>query len=210
MIKNINKRLVAGTLFMLVFAVSCRVKPEPTPSPSPTPTSNVQTIITDDGVEVEYVTSGEAVEKNYDDVFSLTEDEKALYEKYIETGDLNIFKDVSQISIAKIYFQCGLDMNWEREYDLYAKQSMPITKEEYGELVLEEPLADGERLYKIDEMLCYADQGKFVQTDEDHGYVEFTDRSKMDFKFYMIQEDGIWLVRVNPTRPDVMLNIEED
>ena len=63
--------------------------------------------------------------------FTLTEEERAAYERLKAELTTDAFYGLSPISVAKIYVQAGIDGEWEAEWTAHNYESMEVTKEEF-------------------------------------------------------------------------------
>ncbi|MGA9225692.1 MAG: hypothetical protein WB217_05040 [Mesobacillus sp.] len=124
--------------------------------------------------------------------FQLTEEEKTAYNWFKLDHDLNNLKNISPISIAKLYVQAGIDGDAETEYALYT------TRPEYVMWSKEEHIKFSENDQTTASQMLAAlggiQDGKFVKTSDFEGYISFENANGSQ-GFRMIKDpDGIWKV----------------
>ncbi|MDR1531846.1 MAG: hypothetical protein LBS62_06635 [Clostridiales bacterium] len=133
-------------------------------------------------------------------VFSLTEEERNIYEEFLNSMDLNVFANVDPISIAKIFIQYGIDGMWEQEYTMFSPEGLVPTKEDYRQLHVRdvESTDIASRKDQADYMFGNMYKGEFVQDSENVGRVHFFVEED-PFDLYLIKNaDGIWQPKYNP------------
>ncbi|MBY6038036.1 RNA polymerase subunit sigma [Fictibacillus nanhaiensis] len=130
---------------------------------------------------------------------TLTTEEKAILEKLKEDLNENHLRNLSPISIAKIYVEANLQRRNDVVYALYTDQKDLIrwTKDE------DENIPDSDRgsTEQIIKQFNNLENGKFIQTNNNEGYIEFLVSPDADAKsgFKMVKdEDGIWNVAFMP------------
>lgn len=129
----------------------------------------------------------------------LTNAEQQIYQEFQQSLDINKLKDVEPISIAKFYFQAGIDKKHDVEYALYTDREDYIrwSKEE-DEKIPEKHRGTKDYLLGISKNLA---KGTFVATTDLTGYIEFisADDTQTKHGFQLIKnENDIWQVAFMP------------
>ncbi|MGF2615852.1 hypothetical protein FZC84_07205 [Rossellomorea vietnamensis] len=127
--------------------------------------------------------------------FTLTEAEQAVYEKFSADYNEEHLSDLEPVSIAKLYVIAGSENNYEAEYALYTDREEYVrwTEEEHLEISLSEKTTKEEIL----EIYNGIQNGKFIEKNENHGYIEFNNNGLKGFQMIK-DEDGIWNVGFMP------------
>ncbi|SFA70949.1 MULTISPECIES: hypothetical protein [unclassified Bacillus (in: firmicutes)] len=130
--------------------------------------------------------------------FELTNAERENYEWFKKDYDESNLKDLSPISVAKLYVQAKLDGDRETEYELYTSRSDHIlwTKEEH----LSFPATDSGTKEQILADFSGIEEGKFIQTSDIEGYVSFTNANGEMGCRMVKDENGVWKVGFMPTQ----------
>lgn len=131
----------------------------------------------------------------------LSEYEQELFDNYIKSLDINLFKDVSPISIAKIYIHCGITGNWKAEYNIFSMEDYVPSKEDFYEEHINEMA-----LFNLEEREEYArnmffdiGNAKYVELEDNMSYIYFMDIEGKPIRFMFIENsDGIKLPRFSP------------
>jgi hypothetical protein len=185
------KRFALMLLFSVLALTACAGQqpaddtPVETPTPTPTPAA----------VDPNNVSPNIASETIYK--FNLFPIERTLYDSYVENNDLSVFKDVSLISIAKIFIQCGLDDNIDAEYALYHPDTTTHTLEEYIELNTTEgrAVALQDRLTFADIYFGNIDGAEVKHVTENTASVNFKSQAGENVSLvFRKSDDGIWLM----------------
>ncbi|MDF2557930.1 MAG: family metallopeptidase [Bacillales bacterium] len=161
---------------------------------------NRREILQSDAYEYQYPDHNTG--KYYTDVpkFYLTSEEQALYNFINHKYDLNKLKNVSPITIAKLYVQAGLDENYGLEYDLMDDRpdSIQWTKEEHLKGIHKDsgnqpPTEQSQYETRILEAHLF--EGKFIEKNNDGtGYILY-DSPTNEVGFQMAKNaQGIWQV----------------
>ncbi|NOV01199.1 RNA polymerase subunit sigma [Paenibacillus sp. LMG 31457] len=108
-------------------------------------------------------------------------------------------KGLEPISIAKLYVQARLDNKNDVVYALYTNKSGYVqwSKEEDKKI----PSSDRGTKEQILKTFANIDKGKFVQSSDFEGYIEYQsiEEAKSKSGFKMIKnDDGIWSVSFQP------------
>ncbi|WP_423406744.1 hypothetical protein AABM38_12615 [Heyndrickxia sp. MSNUG] len=124
--------------------------------------------------------------------FRLTEEEKTAYNWFKVDHDLDNLKNLSPISIAKLYVQADLEGDAETEYAFYT------TRPEYVMWSQEEHIkfSESDRTTAAQKLSALGgiQNGKFVETSDFEGYISFENANGSQ-GFRMIKDpDGIWKV----------------
>ncbi|HWO77575.1 MAG TPA: hypothetical protein VNM69_17045 [Bacillus sp. (in: firmicutes)] len=130
--------------------------------------------------------------------FSLTEQERNAYERFRLEQNIENLKGLSPISIAKLYIQAGLDEDYLTEYALYTTRPERVqwSLEEHLEYS-QEPLTEAQKA-EIINLYKNIDEGEFIQTGENQGYILFMgDQGEMGFQMVK-DESGVWKVSFMP------------
>ncbi|MGM9988968.1 MAG: hypothetical protein ACI35O_17305, partial [Bacillaceae bacterium] len=136
-------------------------------------------------------------------VLSLTKEERDIYDIFSKDLNEKHLAKLEPISIAKLYVQSQLDKRYDVVYALYTD------REEYVQWSKEEdekmPAQDRGTQEQILQKFANIEKGKFIQTDDISGYIEYFRPSMGDSLeqvmagFNMIKdEDGIWNVAFMP------------
>lgn len=130
--------------------------------------------------------------------FTLTDAEKDTYERFKLAYDDNQLKELTPISIVKLYVQSKLDGNKEAEYEMYTTRTDYVlwTKEEH----LSYPASDSGTKEQILADFSGVETGRFIQTSEIEGYVSFTNTNGEMGCRMVKDENGIWKVAFMPTQ----------
>jgi len=99
--------------------------PHPGLTPQPDPTPIQQTEPPDEPIPDMFPYSGYH--------FTLTAEEREIYERFIVELNTDLFYGLSPISVTKIYIQAGIEGEWEAEFYAHNQESMETTKEEFYE-----------------------------------------------------------------------------
>lgn len=124
--------------------------------------------------------------------FQLTEEEKTAYNFFKLDHDLDNLKNLSPISIAKLYVQAGIDGDAETEYALYTTRPEYVmwSKEEHIKFSESDRTTSAQKLSALGGI----QNGKFVKTSGFEGYISFENANGSQ-GFRMIKDpDGIWKV----------------
>jgi hypothetical protein len=129
--------------------------------------------------------------------FTLTDTEKAVYEKFAADFNEDHLRHLEPLSIAKLYVFADLENNQEAVYALYTDKEGYVqwSKEEHIKMSGNEEHSKEKTLSVFNGL----QDGKFIKTEEDGGYIEFykADGSMMGFQMVK-DEDGIWNVGFMP------------
>jgi hypothetical protein len=131
--------------------------------------------------------------------FELTKEESDAYGWFTLDHNRQYLKELSPISIAKLYVQAQLDKDYSTQYALYT------SREDRRLWTLEEGLDQSEKedlsREEILDSLGWITSGKFIKEDEISGHIEYTDENGNLKGFRMIMdEDGIWKVAFLPVQ----------
>jgi hypothetical protein len=124
--------------------------------------------------------------------FQLTEEEKTAYNWLKLDHDLDNLKNLSPLSIAKLYVQAGIDGDAETEYALYTTRPEYVmwSKEEHIKFSENDQTTASQKLAALGGI----QDGEFVKTSDYEGYISFENANGSQ-GFRMIKDpDGIWKV----------------
>lgn len=128
--------------------------------------------------------------------FELTEEELQVYELLKGEFDNQHLKNLSPVSIAKIFVQAALDEEWDVKYELYTDRDdvRQIEREEYfSEMRHPSPEQIRDTFFGIQDGIFH-DNG-------DSGYISYTNIYGQQWGFQMLkEEDGTWSVSFLPTQ----------
>jgi len=139
--------------------------------------------------------------------FALTPDEQQLYDKYKQGGyNPSVFKNASQNVVAKVYIECGVLADSDGEYNLYSKNGLTVSEDEYR-AYNEQDVARGgatdgpySRQTMADANFLGVGSAKFVNDTDTIGHLEFTTKAGDTLKLYMYKEKSdLWLMKFQPT-----------
>jgi len=179
--------------------------PAPQPHPGMTAPANIdpiqQTTPPDEPIPDLFPASGY--------YFTLSAEERYIYERFLVELDTSLFYGLSPISVAKIYVQAGIDGEWEAEFYAHNQASMEVTKQQFFEnhiidtewSVLESRqslanwvfpfLEDAEVLIDGDRALLV-----FYSVPEPDFPVEYQDL--LHVLNLIMNDDGVWEMRFRP------------
>lgn len=136
---------------------------------------------------------------NSSNEFKLSAKEQEVYNNFQKDLNENQLSGLEPISIAKLYIQARLDNKNDVVYALYTdkKGHVQWTKDEDRKI----PNSDRGTKEQILKTFNNIDRGKFVQTSDFEGYIEYQPSEDAGSKsgFKMIKDDdGIWNVSFKP------------
>jgi hypothetical protein len=126
--------------------------------------------------------------------FSLTDEERAVYQVFSDDPTEAHLKNMDPVSIAKIYVQASLDNRQDLLYEMYTDRPEYIgwTKEEQASF----PPDTKENVLHTYKGI---EEGEFIQKDDIHGYVRFDNGGEGKMGFQMVKDDdGYWSVGYMP------------
>lgn len=128
--------------------------------------------------------------------FELTEEENAAYRIFKINHDSKALKNLSPLSIAKLYVQSDLDNDPETQYAFYTTRTDYIrwTKEEH----LLFAKKDNTSKDVILESLGGIQNGTFHKTSDFEGYISFENKHGSQGFQMLMDPDGIWKVSFMP------------
>ncbi|MFF5994470.1 hypothetical protein AAGS61_06895 [Lysinibacillus sp. KU-BSD001] len=130
--------------------------------------------------------------------YTLTAEEQQLYTQFKESYQLELLRDISPLTIAKIHLIAASEHDWRTNYTLLKNKKGDFTQ------WLEEVVGtdEGRPLFssletKLSNAYKYngLENGKFSEAKYGHGYIEFTPtyNAPGQMSLHMMQnEDGIW------------------
>lgn len=139
----------------------------------------------------------EKVEKSSESSFTLTPEEGKAYHEFSQDPTEAHLKDLSPISIAKIYVQASLDERYDLVYEMYTDRPEYVrwTKEEDAKI----PQSDRGTRDDILSTFNGMEDGDFIQTSDNDGYIKYDNGGEGFMGFQMIKdEDGYWSVGFMP------------
>lgn len=128
--------------------------------------------------------------------FTLSNEENIAYQLFLKDLNEVHLKDLSPISIAKLYVKAEIDQQYDAVYALYTdrKEHIQWTKEE-DRAIPKEDRGTKETLIKKFKNIG---KGTFIQTSDDQGYISFQGPDgKLGFQMIK-DDDGIWNVAFQP------------
>lgn len=148
------------------------------------------------------VAKGYILKKNF-----LNKTEQTIYNQYQETKEEALLKDVSPISIAKLYVQADLDSDYETQYALmveYEPESkmMGWSKEEHLKNAKEHSAEESKT--QLLKRMGDIGIGEFIQQSEQEGYIKYECYDEQVSKYQEMgfqlekNEEGIWKVCFMP------------
>ncbi|SOC08416.1 hypothetical protein SAMN05880501_10577 [Ureibacillus xyleni] len=137
--------------------------------------------------------------QNFKPTFSLNKDEKVLYDAFKESLNIELFKDVSPLSIAKIYIMAEMELEYEMSCALFTTVEDPSTKQirQYNKKAqkIREAYFTREIQYLISAyVFAGLEKGTFREINATSGeitYISTIDGSETSFNMRK-NEDGIW------------------
>lgn len=131
--------------------------------------------------------------------FKLSVKEQEVYNNFQKDLDEQQLKELEPISIAKLYVQARLDNKNDVVYALYTDKNGHVqwSKDEDEKI----PNSDRGIREQILKTFNNIENGKFVQTNDFEGYIEYqsSEDAKSKSGFKMIKDDdGIWNVSFQP------------
>ncbi|WP_430787394.1 hypothetical protein VBD025_16335 [Virgibacillus flavescens] len=142
--------------------------------------------------------AGEAIEKQTAPEFELTDKETVAYNHLKEELSEVYIKDLSPVSIAKIYVQASLDQKLEVVYELYTDRE-DVVKIPKEEILNSKDHPTKEQLMEI---FGGIQNGTFIEPEEKDGFIgliEYESLTREKSHFSMTKDqDGIWNVSFMP------------
>lgn len=128
--------------------------------------------------------------------FELTEEEHKVYRTFKINQDPNALKNLSPLSIAKLYVQAGLENDPETQYALYTTRPEFIrwSKEEHLQYAKNDTASEKVIL----ESLGGIQDGIFQKTSNFEGYISFENKHGSQGFQMLMDPDGIWKVSFMP------------
>lgn len=139
----------------------------------------------------------EKVEKSSESSLALTQEEMEAYHEFSQDPTEAHLKDLSPISIAKIYVQASLDERYDLVYEMYTDRPEYVrwTKQEDANI----PQSDRGTKDDILSTFDGIEDGEFIQTSDNDGYIKYDNGGEGFMGFQMIKdEDGYWSVGFMP------------
>jgi len=133
-------------------------------------------------------------------LFALSAKEEEVYSNFQKDLNLKHLSELEPISIAKLYVKAEFDKKYDVVYALYTDREGHVqwSKEEDEEIPESHRSSDEQ----IVEQFKDIDKGRFIQTNDDEGYIEYNlDEGTKDIPkmFKMIKNvDGVWQVAFKP------------
>lgn len=127
-----------------------------------------------------------------------TATERDLYEAFKTSNDLELLRDETPITIARIYKYASFLNDQKSEYQLLTTRENHVVWSEEEHLQVKpafEELAAREQAIQISPHLL---EGEFIQTDEVSGYIAFSDGEQEQGFQMILNEQGIWQVAFMP------------
>ncbi|QHJ70014.1 hypothetical protein [Planococcus halotolerans] len=149
--------------------------------------------------ETEDVPIEEENETAADGVFELTPEELTVYEKFSADFDTAHLKDLSPISVAKLYVWAGYNQNYEVEYELLTDRDESVMWDKEYHLAI--PESDRMSPEKALEYFRNIDAGEFRSFDDYNGSVIFRHADGPEGvggMHMLLNYDGIWQVGFMP------------
>jgi len=150
--------------------------------------------------------------------FTLTSEERAIYEQFLAELDPALLYGLSPISVTKLYIQAGIDGEWEAEFYMHNLASMEVTKEQFHEnhLIDMQWSVLESRQSLANWVFPHIDDAEIGFVEDDWAVVVFESVPEPDvpLEFQDLlhimnlyrNEDGIWQMRF---RPHAFLTDEE-
>jgi len=142
--------------------------------------------------------------------FTLTAEERAIYEQFLVALDPALLYGLSPISVTKLYVQAGIDGEWEAEFYMHNLASMEVTKEQFYEnhLIDMQWSVLESRQSLANWVFPHIDDATIVEVEDDWVVVVFDSVPEPDvplehqdtlhiMNLYR-NEDGIWQMRFRP------------
>jgi hypothetical protein len=128
--------------------------------------------------------------------FELTEEENTVYQKFKMSHDPEALRNLSPLSIAKLYVQAGLDGDAETEYAFYTTDPDYIrwSKEEHLQFAKNDNTSNEQLL----EALGGIQDGEWKATSDFEGYISFETKNGPQGFQMRKDADGIWKVHFMP------------
>jgi hypothetical protein len=128
--------------------------------------------------------------------FKLSEKESAAYNWFKLNHDRDNLKELTPLSIAKLYVQAGIDGDAETEYALYTSRPDYVmwTKEEHLKNAAASKVSKEEILAAFQGL----QNGEFIETSDFEGYIKFENANGMQGFRLIKDDDGIWKVGFMP------------
>lgn len=144
-------------------------------------------------------TPSQTLSHNSSNEFKLSAKEQEVYNNFQKDLHEQQLNGLEPISIAKLYVQARLDNKYDVVYALYTdkKGYVQWTKEDDEKI----PNSDRGTREQILKTFKNIEKGKFVQTSDFQGYIEYRSSEDANSKssFQMIKDDdGIWNVSFQP------------
>lgn len=130
-------------------------------------------------------------------LFELSKDETRIYESLKQDSDVSLLHGVDPLTIAKLYVLSLYESSYDVTYELYTQREGYVawTKEEDQQI----PIEHRGTKEKIKDIYNNIEDGRFVQTSDYEGYIEYEAEKGEKSYFGMIQdENGIWKVSFMP------------
>lgn len=129
--------------------------------------------------------------------FTLTEEEKVIYEKFTADHNEEHLRGLSPVSVAKLYVFAEMENNQEVLYALYTDKEGYVqwTKEEHMEMIKSQ-FHDPDSTLRV---YTGIQDGEFIESGENEGWIKFYNVNDSMMGFQMRKdEDGIWNVGFMP------------
>jgi len=133
--------------------------------------------------------------------FTLTADEKALYDQFVSTLDKSALKGLDPVSFGKIFIQCGIDAQAKAEYRLSDPTAIGMTEDAYVAASDKDMTSNAQisRQQVADIDFPYLDQGAYVDEGGGNGHLAFTAADGTDYWMYFSTDaDGVWQMGYPP------------
>ena len=204
------KRLLTVIICLFLFLCACATSDinDNTPTPEPSPTASVTEDARQSPVPIPTGEYEPPADIDLNTKFILTDAQQELFDKYSKdfNFDISVFRDAAPIDVAQVFIECGLHGFWEGEYNLYYFESRTVSKADYKTESEENTAASDirDRRFFADIMYPFLKDGKFVDTGDDSGYIEFVsidsnyvDLYEVNAKMNLKKIDGIWMINQN-------------
>ncbi|MDR2940483.1 MAG: hypothetical protein LBV08_09220 [Clostridiales bacterium] len=150
--------------------------------------------------------AGLDLKKGFDEtqaIFEYTEEEIKAYEEFSKNYDKTVFMNMSPMSIAKIWLQYGIQVDWEADYAMYCEdENLSITKQQFLDLnnkdIATEQSIEGQGMQPLSRrdlaLAAFSDleKGEFIQDSDTEGHILYQDRGRDTWINFKQVTPGIW------------------